>query len=299
MSIKVLTSGALTTVQDGGRIGFMQYGIGRAGAMDMAAYRAANYLVGNDDGEAVLEATFMGPSLEFGTDAVIALTGADMGAMLDGKKVPLYEQIAISAGQKLVMAYSAVGCRGYLAVAGGIDVPKVMGSRATDLKCRIGGLNGRALKRDDILPIGIPSHSKEEIMERMTVKATYADDVVVRVVEGPQADSFTAKGKETFYSQEYTLTPESDRMGMRFAGTPVETVKGSDIVSDGITFGSVQIPSGGCPIILMADHQTTGGYAKLATVASADLPLLAQLKPGAKVRFKRISIEEAEELAIR
>lgn len=295
MSITVIAQGVLTTVQDFGRHGLMQFGIGETGAMDRAAYRAANYLVGNENGEAVLEATFMGPTLRFDAPCVCALTGADMQAKLDGVPVPLYQSFAVQAGQTLAMAFAVSGCRGYLAVAGGIDVPVVMGSRSTDLKCKIGGFEGRALAKGDVVQLGAPAGSAEA---RTLPRVTYADNVEIRVVAGLQLELFTAQGVADFFSEEYTLTPQSDRMGMRLDGKAVETLHGSDIISDGIAFGSIQIPTNGKPIILLADHQTTGGYAKIGAVASVDLPKLAQLKPGAKIRFKRVSIEEAEELAL-
>lgn len=297
MSIRIISPGVLTTVQDGGRFGMMEFGIGQTGAMDSEAYRAANYLVGNDEGQAVLEATFYGPTIEFLQDTVVALTGADMVAQLGDRVAPLYEAFSVKEGQRLTLGFAKNGCRAYIAIMGGIDVPKVMNSRSTDLKCKIGGFEGRALKAGDVIEIGERTLSPREITARSVKNTSYLENITVRVILGPQAEYFTEKGLATFLGEEYTLTNESDRMGMRLDGTPIENANGVDIVSDGIVFGSVQIPPSGKPIIMMADHQTTGGYAKIATVATADLSRLAQLKPGAKVKFQEITIEEGEALA--
>lgn len=291
MSITVINPGPLTTVQDAGRFGYMQYGIGTCGAMDQAAYHTANDLVGNTGGEAALEATLIGPTLRFDRDCVFAPTGADMDAMLDGAPVGRCRATAARAGQELALGFAREGCRAYIAVRGGFDVPLVMGSRSTDIKCRAGGLDGRALRRGDVLPVGM---SRSGGRLRTLPAATYSNDVTVRVIEGPQAERFTAAGRETFFSTTYTVTQDSDRMGMRLDGAPVESAGGVDIVSDGTAFGSIQVPTSGKPIILMADHQTTGGYAKIATVCSADLPKLAQLRPGGTVRFAAVSVAEAQ-----
>ena len=291
MSITVISPGPLTTVQDAGRTGYMQYGIGTCGAMDQEAYRAGNALVGNAGGEAMLEATLMGPTLRFDDECLFALTGADMGALLDGAPAPRYRAVRAQAGQVLEVGFARAGCRGYIAVQGGIDVPKVMGSRSTDLKCRAGGVEGRALRRGDVLKAGAAVRPAEG---RAMPAPDYANDITVRVVPGPQYDCFTDAGHAAFLSMPYTLTQDSDRMGMRLDGAPIESVKGVDIVSDGTMFGSIQVPRSGKPIILMADHQTTGGYAKIATVCSQDLPLLAQLRPGGTVRFIAVSVDEAQ-----
>ncbi len=296
MSLIVKNPGPLTTVQDAGRFGYQSDGIRPAGVMDTAAFAAANRLVGNAGGEAVLEMTFLGATLTFSADTWFALTGAAMPATLDGAPVERYTAIKATAGQTLACGLASSGCRGYLAVRGGIDVPLVMGSRSTDRSARLGGFEGRALKAGDELPTR-PNDGWTPTPLRCA-PPVYTGAIEVRAIPGPQDDYFTAAGLETFFSTPYEVSTDSDRMGVRLEGAAVESVRGTDIVSDGIVFGSVQVPSGGKPIVLMADHQTTGGYAKIATVLSLDLPLLAQARPGDTVRFRRITAEEAQALYI-
>ncbi len=295
--IKVISAGPLLTIQDAGRYGYMAYGIGESGVMDRRAYQIANRLVGNDHGEAVLEATLMGPGLEFLEDTVIAITGADMEPTLDDSKVGLYEAIPVKKGQVLHMGFAKTGCRSYIAVAGGIDVPQVFGSRSTNLKCHMGGLHGGPVKNGDLLPTKKLSFFKKIKISRGGSKVTptmYTNQVRVRVIPGPQDDCFSDQGLQSFYSGEYKVSPQSDRMGIRLEGNEVESKQGTDIISDGIVFGSIQITSSGKPIILMADHQTTGGYAKIGTVVTEDLPLLAQVRPGDQVQFEKIEIASWE-----
>ena len=294
MSVLVKTPGPLTTVQDEGRFFYQSSGIRPSGVMDGAAYEAANALVGNAKGEAVLEMTFLGATLEFQSAAWFALTGADMQAKLDGVPVERYRAVRAEAGQTLAVGMAATGCRGYLAVRGGFDVPLVMGSRSTDVSAKLGGFEGRALKAGDVLPtLAADDWMPTDLCYEPPV---YESEITVRVVPGPQEEYFTAAGIDTLFSAAYEISPNSDRMGLRLDGPESESISGTDIVSDGIVFGSIQVPSGGVPIILMADHQTAGGYAKIGTVLSFDLPKLAQARPGDKVRFARISAEEAQAL---
>ena len=294
MSILVKTPGPLTTVQDEGRFFHQSSGIRPSGVMDVAAYEAANALVGNENGEAVLEMTFLGATLEFQSATWFAMTGADMQAKLDGAPVVRYRAVHAEAGQTLALGMAANGCRGYLAVRGGFDVPVVMGSRSTDMSAKLGGFEGRPLKAGDVLPTisgdnWMPTDLRYE-------PPVYESAVEVRVIPGPQEEYFTAAGIETFFSASYEISPDSDRMGLRLDGPEIGSENGTDIVSDGIVFGSIQVTSGGKPIILMADHQTAGGYAKIGTVLSLDLPKLAQARPGDTVRFVRISAEDAQAL---
>ena len=294
MSVLVKTPGPLTTVQDEGRFFYQSSGIRPSGVMDGAAYEAANALVGNAKGEAVLEMTFLGATLEFQSAAWFALTGADMQAKLDGVPVERYRAVRAEAGQTLAVGMAAVGCRGYLAVRGGFDVPLVMGSRSTDVSAKLGGFEGRALKAGDVLPtLAADDWTPTDLCYEPPV---YESEITVRVVPGPQEEYFTAAGVDTFFSAAYEISPNSDRMGLRLDGPEIESISGTDIVSDGIVFGSIQVTSGGKPIILMADHQTAGGYAKIGTVLSFDLPKLAQARPGDKVRFEKISAEDAQKL---
>lgn len=291
MAFKVLVPGALTTVQDLGRYGYQQSGMPCSGVMDQDAFRTANQLLENDPKAAVLEHTIFGGGYQFLSDTVIALTGADMTPALNGSPCPMYRPVLAPAGSVLMLNMAQNGCRTYLAVSGGIDVPVVLGSRSTNLKCQIGGYQGRALQSGDVLEVGTSSVSFEKIAEHAMPQPRYSSDITVRVIEGPQADYFTPKGLDTFYQETYTISEQSDRMGCRMDGPAIESFHGTDIISDGIVFGSIQVTSAGQPIILMADRQTTGGYAKIATVYSKDLPLLAQCKPGSRVHFKKINIE--------
>ncbi len=295
MGILVKRPGPLTTVQDAGRFGYQAGGIRPCGVMDTAAYEAANALVGNRGGEAALEMTLMGPALEFQSPAWVALTGADMGAALDGAPVERYRAVHVAAGQTLNLGLAASGCRGYLAVRGGIDVAPVMGSRATDMSARMGGFEGRPLRAGDVLPLSAEDGWTPPQQAPMEPPAC-PGAIEVRAIPGPQDDAFTQAGLASFFSVSYEVSPDSDRMGIRFEGPAIESVSGNDIVSDGIVFGSVQVTSGGKPIVLMADHPTTGGYAKIATVVSFDLPKLAQARPGDTVRFRRVTLEEIQGL---
>lgn len=278
---RVLHPGALTTVQDTGRFGYQQFGIGTSGPMDEMAAAAANYLVGNADDAALLEMTVAGVRLEFTSAGQVALTGADMGAALNGAPIERGKTVNVAPGDVLQTGFAKNGCRAYLAFGGGVAVPQVMGSRATNLKCALGGVAGRALKAGDELAV----YTQPPVDERSWAQPIYANQVTLRCVPGPQADMFTEQGLATFYGTEYVVSPQCDRMGYRLDGAPLESVSGTDIVSDGIAFGSVQVTNAGLPIVLMADRQTTGGYAKIATVISEDLWQLAQCMPGCKVKF--------------
>lgn len=296
MSVKIVIPGALTTVQDAGRYGYQNSGIQTSGVMDHKAYAQANELAGNPAGEAVLEATLFGGTMEVDEDTVIALTGADMGPQVNGKPVEMNRPLLLKAGDSLSLGMVKSGCRTYIAFGGGIDVPVVMGSRSTNMKCSMGGYEGRALRAGDVLQIGAPAVSYEKIQGRRVKAETYPSLIEVRVIEGPQAEYFSEKGKAAFYGGVYTISDQSDRMGYRMEGEPVESIDGTDIISDGIAFGAIQVPADGKPIILLADRQTTGGYAKIAVVCSFDIPRLVQGKPGDRVRFTKISVEEAQRI---
>ena len=286
MKMTILSPGPLTTVQDEGRFGYMNTGFSPGGAMDQGAMRLANLLVGNNTGEGVLEMTMAGIAAIFSCDTVVAVTGADMSPTVNGKSVPMNESILVKKGDELKLGFAKDGLRSYLAVAGGFDLPLVMGSLSTNLKCTLGGFQGRKLAAGDEIPL------KKEVssFEKRSFSVTPAKNVLnVHVMLGPQDDYFTESGIHSFFTEEYTVSPQSDRMGIRLEGVAVESKNGVDIISDGIVTGSVQIPAAGTPIIMMADRQTTGGYAKIATVISSDLGLLAQAKPGTKIRFHRVT----------
>lgn len=286
---EVIQPGPLTTVQDLGRYGYQQYGVPVSGAMDSYALRVAVLLVRNDDGEAGLEITLPGLRMRFLEAAVVAVTGADLTPLLNNKPLPMWEAVAVGGGDVISFRRHKNGCRSYLAVAGGIDIPKVMGSSSTYVKSQIGGVEGRPLRAGDRLKSGQaqPGILHGKLPHQYVPE--YHNRSELRVIFGPQDDHFTEKGIDDFLHSEYTISTEADRVGYRLQGQRIEHKAGADIISDGIPLGAVQIPGDGLPIVLLADRQTSGGYAKIATVITVDIPKLAQAKPGDKVRFRQIT----------
>lgn len=299
--LTVLKAGALTTLQDGGRYGWQRFGVPVCGAMDTLALSVCNLLCGNDEGEAALEITGGGCKLRFESYNVFALAGADCGATLSGAPIEPNRAYCAKKGDELALGFPKSGFRAYLAVAGGFDAPVVMGSRSTCRKAGFGGFHdGDAVQTGDTLPFRAPELTLRGMADRVAPRALCdRTPHSVRLVLGPQDDHFTAHGVRTLFACTYRLTPDSDRMGYRLSGPAVEYAEGRDgnILSDGVAQGAVQI-AGGKPIIMMADRQTTGGYAKIATVASVDLPLLAQMVGGAELRFSEISVEDAQALLL-
>jgi len=296
-SIKIIKPGLFTTVQDSGRMGFQRYGIPVAGAMDDFAFRVANILVGNDENEAALEATFMGPSIEIGFDGYIAITGANMSPKLNGNSVRMWRSIEVHKGDELTFSGSSEGLRTYIAFGGGLGVPEIMKSKSTYVRGNLGGFKGRKLMEGDEIPVDdSKSKAKPGRFLYPAYIPRYSKNNVVRVVLGPQDDHFSPEAIDTFLNSEYKITSEADRMGYRLDGPKLTHIKGPDIISDGIVFGSVQVPGHGSPIVMMADRQTTGGYTKIATVIWADLPIIAQMGPGDTVRFQKVSIEESQDI---
>lgn len=297
-NMTVRSPGPLSTVQDAGRFGYMRTGFSPNGAMDSYSMGIANLLVGNLPGEGVIEMTMMGMTVTFDGDAVVAVTGADMQPILNDEEepLPMYAAFAVHKGDVLKMGAAQSGMRAYLAVAGGFRLPFVMGSLSTNLKCGLGGFQGRKLMAGDVLPLRQSMSLPLVGARKIQPENQYSKAVTVRVVLGPQDDYFTDKGIETFLGTAYTVSGQSDRMGVRLEGAKIENKNGVDIISDGIATGAVQIPASGTPIIMMADRQTTGGYAKIATVISADLKKLAQAVPGTTVRFAAVSGKEAVRL---
>lgn len=289
MAITVVRAGMLTTVQDLGRHSHRASGVPVAGAMDGFALRLANLLVGNHVDAAGLEFTLVGPELQFGADTLIALTGGDFALL------PLCQPIRVKAGERVVLGAARFGCRGYLAVAGGLDVPLVLGSRSTYLRAKLGGLAGRALRDGDVLPsvqVARNIFGRWQVDER--ILPAYSPAPVVRVVRGAQADEFG----ETFLSVEFKVSTQSDRMGVRLAGPVVARKSAVELVSTVVAPGTVQVPPDGQPIVLMADAQTMGGYPQIAHVIGMDLPLVAQLRPGDSVRFQVVTLAEAHRLSM-
>ena len=294
--IKILNGGLFTTVQDNGRFKYQKFGVPVSGVMDNFSYHIANLLVGNNGGEAVLEATLLGPEIEFLDSTIIAVTGGDLGFSINGETAPMWQAHPVTKGDKVTFSGLNSGTRAYIAFFGGIDVPELMDSRSTYVKSSIGGYRGRALKTGDILKIGeLKKALKNYPVKKVPDKyiPNHSEEIKVRVLMGPQNDFFSERGIVSFLSGIYTVCLECDRMGIRLDGEDIEHKSGAGIISDAISFGSIQVPPSGKPIIMMADRQTVGGYTKIATVISSDLPKLAQTKPGDRIRFEEVSLEEA------
>ena len=289
MEMTITRAGMLTTVQDLGRAGFRAAGVPSGGAMDALALRVANLLVGNQENAAALEVTLVGPELIFSKDSVIAVTGAEFPG------VPAWQPLKVKAGEPVKLGASVKGCRGYLAVAGGLEIAAVLGGRGTDLRGGFGGFEGRALRDGDVLRVNPAERSVEahwRIDERILPE--YSAAPIVRVLRGAHAEEFGG----SWLGVEFKVTPQSDRMGLRLAGPALVRTDGAELPSSAVTPGTVQVPPDGRPIVLMADAQTIGGYPQLAHVISVDLPLMAQLRPGDTVKFQAVSLDEAHQLVL-
>lgn len=296
-TVIVHTAGLLTTVQDKGRYGYQRYGMPVSGAMDTFSLELANLLVGNEPGDACLEATITGPELEFTGTTVVAITGANMDPHLNGQGIPMNTAVDVKPGDRLGFRGLKCGCRSYIAFSGGIDVPLVMGSRSTYLRAGIGGHQGRAIIQGDELPLGeFKRPSVIKVIPEGLIPE-YKHEQTIRVIPGPEAHYFELSGLRNFLSTEYMVTAQSDRMGYRLSGEPVMHKEGmSGIISAGVTAGTIQVPGSGQPIILMADRQTSGGYARIANVITVDLTLLAQMQPGDTIHFREANFDNAQEL---
>ena len=290
--LSVQEGGPLTTIQDAGRFGHLRVGIPTSGPMDREAFLLANRLVGNPDDAAVLECTLVGPRLELTDARLIAVTGADMSPTVNGAAIPMWEAVPLKAGDVLRLGPARAGVRAYVAVAGGLDTPRVLGSRSTYVRGRLGGLGGRALRKGDRLPLGAPAPARPRRLRAGRAPA-YGTEAEVAVTLGPQDDRFTAAGIAALLEGPYELLPQSDRMGARLKGPFIEHTRGHDIVSDGVPMGGIQVIGDGQPIVLLADRQSAGGYTKIATVCSFHLCRVAQLKPGGRLLFHRVTVAEA------
>lgn len=279
-AIEVIKPGALTTVQDLGRPGFAHLGIPRSGAADRASLKLANRLVGNAEGAAALECTLIGPSLRFGDDAVIAITGAEVLAQVDGESVPLNSAVGVAAGSLLQLATTSTGLRSYIALRGGIDAEPMMGSRSSDL---LSGLGPEPLKLGQSITTGEPTGDVPAIGAAPV--APPSDEPLLHVVAGPRADWFAANALELLAASSWEVSSDSNRSGARLLGPELPRVRNDQLLSEGMAHGAIQVPASGQPIVLLADHPTTGGYPVIAVVASADLDAAGQLRPGQRLRF--------------
>jgi biotin-dependent carboxylase-like uncharacterized protein len=305
MAVRVKSPGLLTTVQDTGRFGEYAIGMPPSGAMDVFSYQVGNYLVGNEEGSAGLEITYFGPELEFTEDAVIAVTGAEMPPKINGEEAATWEALQVREGDVLSFDYLKNGARSYLAVAGGIDAPVFMHSRSTYTLIGLGGLDGRALQEGDELKLGEARNGEAQVGKKVDPGniPTYTKETELRVIIGLASYRLTEESLETFLNVEWTVTPDADRVGYRYRGGELGFVEreqpagaGSDpanVVDFGYPIGSIQVPGGVEPIVLMNDAVTGGGYATIGTVISADRDRLAQSKTNDKTRFRSIELEEA------
>jgi antagonist of KipI len=297
--ITVIKPGWLTTVQDLGRYGYQQYGVPVSGAMDRRSFIIANRLVGNRDNDAGLEITVNGPELLFEQNAIIAITGGELGPSVNGIGIPRWTSVWIERGSRLTFGARRAGARGYLAIAGGIDVPIVLGSRSTHTYSRTGGMQGRALVQGDVLMGGTPPPRTRATIGRALperLHPVYSTVTTLRILPGPQGFAFAQHALARLTSRPYRLSTQSDRMGYRLDGPKVTHTEAEEWISDGTAMGALQVPADGQPILLMADRHTTGGYPKIAVVISADLHLAAQLLPGETIEFKTTTLPEAQVL---
>ncbi|TJY40997.1 5-oxoprolinase subunit PxpB [Cohnella pontilimi] len=311
--LELLKSGLLTTLQDLGRPGWRMYGVSAGGAMDRISVRTANWLVGNDERAAVLEMTMIGAVMKVRRDTLAAICGADLEAHVDGEPVPMDRPVWLRAGSTISFGRSHRGCRCYLAVSGGFEAPVVLGSRSTDARAGIGGLNGRALAAGDRLAAGSPSadaarlaHALEHAARVQSQSwasvswsaetfATASDfgEVTLRIIPGAEWEEFDPETRDELLAQTYRVDASSDRMGLRLSGPALVRVRDGELSSHGVVPGTVQVPPNGQPIVLAAGCQPTGGYPKIAHIIGADLPLLAQCRPGDDLRFRLVDLQEA------
>jgi biotin-dependent carboxylase-like uncharacterized protein len=301
--IEVVKPGLSTTVQDAGREGYYNLGIPPSGALDQFSLAAANLLVGNREGAAALEIAYLGPELRFGSEAVVAVAGGELAPRVDGDEQPLWEAFTVPAGATLSFAHLRGGARAYLAVAGGIDVPELLGSRSTYALGSLGGFAGRPLAAGDSLPVGAASGRAASGAVPADLRPTFSTELEIRVVMGLYDHLLTDDGRRAFAETVWTLTPTADRVGFRYKGAKLAMLEreqpfgaGSDpsnIVDAPYPIGSIQVPGGVEPIILHRDAVSGGGYAMVATVISADMDAVAQSAPGAKTRFVAVSLDDA------
>lgn len=314
MNIEVLRPGLLTSIQDLGRSGYQKHGVIVSGSMDPYSLRLANLLVGNDEGEAALEITLMGPSLRIEQDILLAITGGNLSPTVAGVPIPMWRPVYLKGGSLLKFGECKTGCRSYLAIAGGYQIPEVLGSKSTYLRAGLGGYQGRALQKGDVLQSKPPQERSLKIIQQVAKKGLAASfvstawyvgrghipqnsqHITIRMMRGRQFDQFTSASIEQLLHSSFRVTPQSDRMGYRLFGSSLKLANPRDMISEAIALGTVQVPPDGNPIILLADRQTAGGYPKIAQIATVDVPVVAQSKPGAAIWFQEITVAEAEKL---
>ena len=295
MYIKVLKAGVQTTVQDLGRFGYSHFGISSSGPADLLSFRIGNIIVGNTKDLAALEMTLLGGDFEFDSDIEVAITGSQFNLSVNGKEAPHNEPIYVKKNQILSIGMTKKGARCYLSVKGGIKIQNYLNSKTTHVMSGMGGLMGRPLKKGDLLEI---NESDKINTPNISNKIHDINTSIIRINKGLQSSFFSEKTWNTFTSQTFTVSDVFSRMGIRLLCDPINSLKGNEILTEGIPLGAIQVPGGGEPIISFVEHQTTGGYPKIANVISADLCKVGQLKPGDKFQFELVSFEEAELLRL-
>jgi antagonist of KipI len=304
MSLIVERAGFLTSVQDLGRVGFRQFGVSSGGALDSFGMRVANLLVGNDEGAAGLEITLGSLQLRFGDERLVVWCGGEFEVRIGPKALPAGHAAHVQAGERLKFGRPQIGCRSWLAVSGGIDVPSVLESRSTDLRAGFGGCEGRGLRDRDVLPLnawpGAPIRATD--IFSWTAPHDWVSSAkpkpILRFVRGIDWNRFNASTLKRLTSEAFTVSPDSDRMGVRLEGPELKRVDESDLISEAVAPGTIQVPPSGRPILLLGDCQTIGGYPKMAHVITVDLGVAAQLRAGDHVRFSEVSLADAHRLLL-
>ncbi len=310
--ITIIKPGLLSSIQDLGRYGYQKYGVITSGAMDPLAHRLANLLVGNKENKPTIEITLLGPVIQFEQDSLISICGGDFSPTINGTSIRTWRTVFVKKGSQLRFGKARSGCRAYLSVAGGFSIPTIMESKSTYLRAQIGGYQGRSLAAGDQIMFDPPSKlSKRMILQlnkNLTDKLfiemdwTVTSDLIpnlhsepsIRVMKGLQYQLFTKKSQEAFFTEPFTVTTQSDRMGYRLQGPHLELEQAKEMISEAVSFGTIQVPAEGNPIVLLADRQTTGGYPKIGQIATVDLSSIAQAKPGDMIHFSKITHEEAQ-----
>ena len=296
----------MTTLQDLGRYGHQKYGVITSGVMDPIAHRMANLLVGNNENEPTIEITLCGPVIRFEKDTIIALCGGDLSANINGSFVKMWRPLYVRKGEVLEFGEVKAGCRTYLAVHGGYAIKEVLGSKSTYLRAKFGGFEGRLLQAEDQIEIN-KSEKSEYIIDCIQNSAwnistnffqRTVKNKIIRVIRGRQYDSFKEESIRHFFNQPFIVSHHSDRMGYRLNGPILELKRKKEMISEAVSYGSIQVPADGNPIILLADRQTIGGYPKIGQMATVDFSIIAQTRPGETIYFQEISHEEAQRLMI-
>lgn len=301
MSISIIKPGICSAVQDLGRTGYRSLGIGPGGVMDFFAASVANYLVGNDENTAVIEMHFPAATIAFQSDACISITGADFAAHINDIPVPLYQPLYITNGDLLSFKKNTTGARAYLAIGGGMTTDQWLGSYSTHVKVQAGGFKGRLLQKDDVIglnAVAVTKCSKNFSIAPSVIESIYAKENLIRCITGPEYQLINTKSENIFSNTSFVISNQSDRMGYRLQGEMLSLKKSAELISSAVGFGTIQLLPNGQLIVLMADHQTTGGYPRIAAVITADLPKLAQVRVNTAIKFKLLPLSKAEEILL-